>query len=108
MKITIGGVEYVVKFEKSRAKIAEDEPLGMIRYTEGTIQIYKKLSPCRIRRVLMHEIVHGVVTNYSIGQLRHEDGVHDERAIDQLAIGLCEALESIDIYLPAEDSGSDA
>lgn len=42
MKITIGGVSYDVTFEKSRSKIADNEPLGQISYTEGKIQVFKK------------------------------------------------------------------
>lgn len=42
MKIIIGGVSYDVTFEKSRSKIADNEPLGQISYTEGKIQIFKK------------------------------------------------------------------
>lgn len=48
----------------------------------------------------MHEIVHGVVTNYSIQELRHPNEV----AIDQLAIGIVEAIESMGLYLPTNDS----
>ena len=103
MKIIIGGVSYDVTFEKSRSKIADNEPLGQISYTEGKIQIFKKMSECRIRRCLMHEIVHGVVTNYSIQELRHPNGYHNEVAIDQLAIGIVEAIESMGLYLPASD-----
>ena len=52
----------------------------------------------------MHEIVHGVVTNYSIQELRHPNGDHNEVAIDQLAIGIVEAIESMGLYLPTSDS----
>ena len=104
MKIIIGGVSYNVTFEKSRSKIADNEPLGQIDYLSGKIQVFKKMSECRIRRALMHEIVHGVVTNYSIQELRHTNGDHNEVAIDQLAIGIVEAIESMGLYLPTSDS----
>lgn len=42
MKIIIGGVSYDVTFEKSRSKIADNEPLGQISYIKGKIQIFKK------------------------------------------------------------------
>ena len=104
MKIIIGGVSYDVTFEKSRSKIADNEPIGQIDYLSGKIQVFKKMSECRIRRALMHEIVHGVVTNYSIQELRHPNGDHNEVAIDLLAIGIVEAIESMGLYLPTSDS----
>ena len=42
MKITIGGVSYDVTFEKSRSKIADNEPIGQIDYLSGKIQVFKK------------------------------------------------------------------
>lgn len=44
MKITIGGVSYDVTFEKSRSKIADNEPIGQIDYLSGK---YKYLRRCQ-------------------------------------------------------------
>lgn len=105
MKIKIGGVPFKVTFLDSRREIShfetEGEPLlGEIVYSRGSIRVATDMPPELIRRVLMHEILHGVIDAYKISALKDANNVHNEDAIDQLAVGLCEALESIGLKLP--------
>ena len=82
MKVTIGGVRYDIVYEDTRKAIAPNKPIGQIDYLKNKIQIYKHMTICRKRRSLMHEIVHGIIVGYHLKDLVHDDGRHNEAAVD--------------------------
>ena len=104
MKVTIGGVRYDIVYEDTRKAIAPNKPIGQIDYLKNKIQIYKHMTICRKRRSLMHEIVHGIIVGYHLKDLVHDDGRHNEAAVDLIAIGIVEAIESLGLCLPVETS----
>lgn len=106
MKVTIGGVRYDIVYEDTRKAIAPNKPIGQIDYLKNKIQIYKHMTICRKRRSLMHEIVHGIIVGYHLKDLVHDDGRHNEAAVDLLAIGIVEAIESLGLCIPVEANGS--
>lgn len=106
MKVTIGGVSYDIVYEDTRKAIAPNKPIGQIDYLKNKIQIYKHMTICRKRRSLMHEIVHGIIVGYHLKDLVHADGRHNEAAVDLLAIGIVEAIESLGLCIPVEANGS--
>ena len=106
MKVTIGGVSYDIVYEDTRKAIAPNKPIGQIDYLKNKIQIYKHMTVCRKRRSLMHEIVHGIIVGYHLKDLVHDDGRHNEAAVDLLAIGIVEAIESLGLCIPVEANGS--
>lgn len=67
---------------------------GQIDYAAQSIRI-KSATPERERRLLLHEILHGIIESYAIRELVGPNDDHTETAIDQLSFGLAEALESM-------------
>lgn len=103
---TIGGVPWKIVFTPTwrDVNLGTDEQGrndGLTVFPEYSIRVAGDLPPAAQRRTLMHEILHAVVESYKIRELIEQDG-HAEVPIDQLATGLCEALESIGIVLPCK------
>lgn len=103
---TIGGVPWTISFTPTwrDVNIGTDDNNrndGLTIFTEYAIRVAGDLPPAAQRRTLMHELIHAVVESYKIRELTEQDG-HAEVPIDQLATGLCEALESIGIHLPSK------
>lgn len=106
MRTKIAGVSYSIAWVEDSKKVPHEEEdlslYGEIHYTKGSIRIWSEMPEEKQRRVLMHEIIHGVVEGYKIRELRINGGRdgHVEEAIDQLATGICEALEAMGIQIP--------
>lgn len=78
--IILGGIPYTLAFETT---IIDDgiSLLGQINYTEQTIRIRSSLPPQTAALTIIHEVVHGLLT-----QLGFRD--HDEQFIEQLSYAL--------------------
>lgn len=103
----VGGSPYTVEFVDGFHKVShydESHPglRGETAYYKFSIRVDSQLPVERQRRTLMHELIHAVIENYHVRELRDEDGKHLETPIDQLAIGLCEALEGLGVELPSK------
>lgn len=103
---TIGGVAWQITFTPTWHTVSNDpgdseRHDGITEFHECEIRVAGDLAAARQRRTLMHELVHAVAESYKIRELFDETGGgHKEHAVDQLATGLCEALESLGIFLP--------
>lgn len=67
---------------------------GQIHFGEHSIRLAAS-NPERMLRSLLHEIIHGIVNELGVRELRGSDGDDLEEPIDQLAFGLAGALESM-------------
>ncbi len=105
MRVKIGGVYYTITKKESAHEIDHNgngiSLWGQIDYEKHSIR-YRASCQERELRVILHEILHGLVEHGSIRELKGEHGEHLEIPIDQLANGLAEVLESIDYPLNKE------
>lgn len=104
----IGGIDWRIIFTPTWHTVSNDPSNterhdGVTEFHECEIRVTSDIAPDRQRRTLMHELVHAVTEAYKIRELIDENGGHKELAVDQLAVGLCEALESLGIYLPTAE-----
>jgi hypothetical protein len=99
-EVKIGGLKYSISRVNTDLEVCHAgsgrKLWGEISYDGQSIRILKA-SPERELRVLLHELIHGVISEYNIPELINPDGDHSETAIDQLSIGLAEVLESLGI-----------
>ena len=99
-KIQIGGLPFWVETVETRFEVCHDGSganlWGQINYQKLSIRVLKSC-PERELRTTLHEILHGIVNEYRVRELMDDKGEHREDAIDQLALGLAEVLESIGI-----------
>lgn len=108
----VGGVDWRIFFTPTWHTVSNDPADterhdGITDFHECEIRVAGDLPNDRQRRTLLHELVHAVVESYKIRELVDDSGVgHKEAAVDQLATGLCEAMESLGIYLPTAKRGS--
>lgn len=108
----VGGVEWRIVFTPTWHTVSNDPSDserhdGVTEFHECEIRVAGDLAQDRQRRTLMHELVHAVTESYKIRELFDDAGNgHKELAVDQLATGLCEALESLGIFLPTAKRGS--
>ncbi len=107
LKTKIGGVPYKVEYVDGWHRVShydEQEPglRGEVAYRKFSIRVDSELPPERQRRTLVHEMLHAVVEAYGIRELRDAENRHLEIPIDQLATGLCEALEGLGVELPSK------
>ena len=105
--VKIGGVPYTVTFVEDWRRVDHSEEetgflRGQISYKKNSIRIDGDQTPEGQSRTLMHELIHGVVEHYKIRELMGDEGGHLENPIDQLAVGVCEVLESLGIFLHAK------
>lgn len=75
---------------------------GITLFNEHEIRIAHDNPKEKQTRTLVHELLHCIVEEYKIRELV-TDGDHNEIAIDQLATGICEALESLNIHIPSKE-----
>ena len=80
--VSILGITYRVR--RKRLPDGED---GYILPRKQAIVLDKHLSAEKSRQVLVHEVVHGI-----LDQLGYLDLYEDEKLVQGLAIGLCEAF----------------
>jgi len=104
IKIKIRGKSYTIEmiddqneFNHRLNKEITNLMFGAIAPSKQSIIILNTLPPERKLRTTLHEILHGIITEYDIHELIDTNGVHMEFAIDQLALGMAEVLENIDI-----------
>lgn len=107
----VGGVDWRIVYTPTWHTVSNDPSDserhdGITEFHECEIRVAGDIAAARQRRTLMHELIHAVVESYKIRELHDESGGHKEMAVDQLATGLCEALESLGIYLPTAKRGS--
>lgn len=99
-KILIGGLPFTVETVQTGLEVCHygsgKNLWGQICYEKQSIHVLKTC-PERELRTTIHEILHGIVNEYRIRELIDEKGGHHEEAIDQLALGMAEVLESIGI-----------
>jgi hypothetical protein len=99
-EIKIGGIPYKIKTVKGELDVCHDgsgqKLWGQISYLQHSIRVLKT-SPERELRLVLHEVLHGIINEYNIRELMNDEGEHKESPIDQLALGIAEVLESIGI-----------
>jgi len=69
---------------------------GEVSYTKESIQIDNTKSIEMMNQTFWHEVMHAIVERLSIRELINEDRSHNEMAIDQIALGVFNVLQSID------------
>jgi hypothetical protein len=100
-KIKIGCSTYDITKVNDKNEISHDDSevtsdlLGEISYSKQSIKILKT-SPERELRSTLHEILHGIIMEYSIRELIDDNDEHDELVIHQLSLGLAEVLENVE------------
>lgn len=114
MKIKIGGLDYTIAWV-DESEVDHDKRengeyallYGEISYTKQSVHINKGTDIGRQQRCLMHEVLHGIVEEYKIREIRNGKAgrvFHSEEAIDQLALGLVETLTSMGIVIPTSQT----
>lgn len=106
IKAVIGGIPWTITFTESWRDVTigmDDHSRhdGLTIFHDHAIRVAGDQHTSAQRRTLMHEIIHAVVESYKIRELIEND-THSEIPIDQLATGICEAIESIGIFLPVK------
>lgn len=103
--VKIAGVPYKVVVTGTWKDVSHDDMADLnhaeICYLTHSIRVRGDAPKELVSRAFLHEVVHGVVAGLHIRELEDEEtGGHNEIAVDQLAVGITEALESlgIDIY----------
>jgi len=99
--VSIYGIPFTIQVKSTVHEVGhdidEEMPLmGEICFMSHSINIIDSNKP-RMLRVLLHEIIHGIVEEGHIARMFGKDGRHDEDAVDQLAVGLAIALESLGV-----------
>lgn len=99
--VSILGVPYAVTYV-SDIKDVNSNPRGelvwgQIDYTDRCIRVLDDGCKERVLRTLLHEILHGIIHENNIEELKCDNGCHNEHVIDQLSVGLATALESVGI-----------
>jgi len=99
-KIRIGGMPFEIEKVETELEVCHmgsgQKLWGQISYSKHSIRVLKAC-PERELRLLIHEILHGIINEYRVRELMDDKGDHLESPIDQLALGLAEVLESIGI-----------
>lgn len=99
-KVKIGGVPFTITVMDRAIDVCHDEGgtdlWGQISYQKQSIRVLKSC-PERELRTTIHEILHGIINEYRVVDLIDDKGEHCESAIDQLALGIAEVLESLNI-----------
>lgn len=99
-RISIGGVRFTITRVKRALDVCHTKSgrklWGEISYSKSSIRIQKD-SKARELRSVLHEIIHGIVSEYQVRELMDDKGDHLEFPIDQIALGLATALESLGI-----------
>ncbi|WP_448807472.1 hypothetical protein [Aminobacterium colombiense] len=86
-KIRIGPFDYTYREEKDLSNEEGEELYGEIRYKENIISMLEGLPPPRRAHTLMHEIVHGMLSN-----MAREDLNSDEPFVDALALNVVQFM----------------
>jgi hypothetical protein len=100
-KIKIGCTTYTIEKVDDENKVSHNDSettldlLGEISHSKQSIRILKT-SPERELRSTLHEILHGIIMEYSIRELLDDDEDRNEFPIHQLSMGLAEVLESVE------------
>lgn len=101
--ISIGGVPYQVSFlpwkEVDHNSKAE-HLFGQIDYLKHSIHIASDVPVEKQQLSLLHEVIHGIISEFHIKELQNEQGEHSEQAIDLLSLGLFTFLNSIKMEIP--------
>lgn len=91
-KINILGTKYKIDYVDSMidADINGRKPcMGQIDWITSTIRIYiGDRTPEAIRKVIFHELVHGILMEFQILELAELPEEDSERVVEQLAMGL--------------------
>ena len=104
MKVSIYGIPFDIQVVDSEVVSHKNpDPLwGEINYTDHSIRVALSNTQ-RMQQTFWHELIHGIVAQIGITEsLSDSEGRHNERSIDQLAIGISMALDSIGISIPLE------
>jgi hypothetical protein len=98
MKISICGVKYSINNFNRMVDVCHDSSgrklWGQISSEKSSINLFRACDE-RMSITLIHEILHGVIDGLSIRELKDDSGCHNETAIEQLSVGIAEALNSI-------------
>ena len=103
IQIKIARVPWKVKFLPSWHEInpdGTDRIYGITIFNDHEIRIAGDAPAEKQHITLFHEVLHAIVEDYGITPLQKENGDHDEKHIDLLAIALCEVLESLGMTPP--------
>jgi len=100
MQLKICGVPHTVTIADSWITVDHDQNAenlrGQIHNYKHSIRIAGDAPIEQQRRVMWHEILHGIIAGMSIREFEGEDAKHLEAPISQLSLGISEALESMD------------
>ena len=98
--IKIGGLPFTIETVATGLEVCHEGSgkslWGQISYSKLSIRVLKA-GPERELRTTIHEVLHGIINEYRVRELIDDKDAHREEAIDQLALGLAEVLESIGI-----------
>ena len=101
--VKVGGIPYKVSYlpwkEVDRGKEAA-RLYGQISYMDHSVHIASDMPKKKQQLALIHEILHAIIQEYNIRELKDNDGVHSEYAIDHLSLGLMDFLTSLGVELP--------
>lgn len=84
--VQIDSVRYSITYGNNPVIVGGQQCLGVIDYNNGTIEIdISKTGENVLPKVLMHEIVHGILEERNIQDFL---GEHTELIVDNLAMGI--------------------
>jgi hypothetical protein len=79
--MTINGVEYTVEYlsdiDMRLLDGCDENTLGNVNYHNSTISIKKDIDKVKMRRTLIHEIVHAVRFEYGLPREKNEEVICD-------------------------------
>lgn len=96
-KITILGTDYKLNYVNEPAQtdsLGRQSHLGSIDWWTSTINIYiGDRSPDAIKKVIFHEIVHGVIMEFQVNEYAEVPEEIHERVVESIATGLYDTFK---------------
>lgn len=99
MKIKVCGLPFDVSFVNGGHAVSHNNErnhlYGEVSYDQESIRIDGTKSLEMQNQTFWHEVLHVIVERLQVRELMNEDSVHNEHAIDQIALGIFSTLNSI-------------
>ena len=103
LKVSVGGIPYTISYmpwkEVDHSKRATGL-FGETDYLAHSIHIASDVPKEKQQLTFIHEVLHTIIAEYNIKEMRTDEGIHYEHVIDQLSLGLYSVLSSLKLEIP--------
>lgn len=100
MRIKICGLPFDISFAQGGHAVSHTDTrshlYGEVSYDKESIRIDNTKSLEMINQTFWHEVVHVIVERLQVRELMDNDGVHLEKPIDQIALGIFSVLNNLE------------